>query len=70
MCPARGVKSRPAACATSVRKARRNASFSSVPCQLVPQVAADRQPPGKAAVLASSTVAVPWWISYPATGVP
>jgi hypothetical protein len=33
----------PADSATSARKARRNASFSSVPCQLVPQVLATDQ---------------------------
>src|SRR5580704_14598504 len=42
--PGATVKSLPASAATSVRKARRNASFSSVPCQLVPQTAPARQP--------------------------
>src|SRR6266496_6424100 len=39
-----GRKSRPASAATSPRNARRNASFSMVPCQLVPHTAPLRRP--------------------------
>ena len=64
------VKSRPASAATSVRKARRNSSLSSVPCQVVPHTAIDRQPPGNGSTPGRSTVATPWWISYPRTAAP
>ena len=51
-----------ASAATSARKARRNASFSSVPCQLVPQTAPTRQPSRNGSA-PGWTAAIPWWIS-------
>ena len=54
--PGAGVKSRPASAATSARNARRNSSFSSAPCQLVPHTAPRRQPSRKGSVRAAGSV--------------
>lgn len=63
-----GTKRRPAAEATSRRKARRKPSDSREPCQCVPHTEPTRHPSRKG--VPPRTSATPWWISYPSTGSP
>ena len=56
-----GVKSRPARAARSRRNARRNASFSKMPCHVVPRTEPVSQPSRKGWPPSGATV--PWWIS-------